>query len=81
LNTAETAVLEERLRTLQAQGRTMLLVDHHMRLVMGLATRVVVLDQGRVLVEGPPDAVQGDERVIEAYLGRGALQRRRTRHG
>lgn len=81
LNTTETAVLEERLRTLQAQGRTMLLVDHHMRLVMGLATRVVVLDRGSVLVEGPPEAVQGDERVIEAYLGRGALQRRRARHG
>jgi branched-chain amino acid transport system ATP-binding protein len=81
LNTHETAVLEERLCTLRAEGRTLLLVDHHMRLVMGLATRVVVLDQGRVLVEGSPEEVQHDGRVIEAYLGSGALKRKLARNG
>jgi branched-chain amino acid transport system ATP-binding protein len=81
LNTMETDVLEQRLRTLQSEGRTLLLVDHHMRLVMSLATRVVVLDQGRVLVEGSPEEVQHDERVIEAYLGSGALKRRLARNG
>jgi branched-chain amino acid transport system ATP-binding protein len=81
LNTAETAVLEERLRTLQAEGRTLLLVDHHMRLVMSLATRVVVLDEGKVLTEGLPSEVQRDQRVVKAYLGSGALRRQVARHG
>jgi branched-chain amino acid transport system ATP-binding protein len=81
LNSAETAVLEERLRTLQSEGRTLLLVDHHMRLVMGLANRVVVLDQGKVLTEGSPEQVQHDPRVIEAYHGSGALKRRLARNG
>jgi branched-chain amino acid transport system ATP-binding protein len=81
LNSVETMILAERLRTLQAQGRTLLLVDHHMQLVMGLATRIIVLDQGRVLAEGSPASIQEDERVIEAYLGRGALKRKGARHG
>jgi branched-chain amino acid transport system ATP-binding protein len=81
LNSAETAVLEERLRTLQGEGRTLLLVDHHMRLVMSLATRVVVLNEGRVLTEGHPSEVQHDERVVKVYLGSGALRGRVARHG
>ncbi|HSA83229.1 MAG TPA: hypothetical protein VLE23_20605 [Geminicoccaceae bacterium] len=81
LNSAETAVLEERLRTLQREGRTLLLVDHHMRLVMSLATRVVVLNEGSVLAEGLPYEVQHDERVVKAYLGSGALRSRVARHG
>jgi branched-chain amino acid transport system ATP-binding protein len=81
LNSAETAVLEERLRTLQAEGRALLLVDHHMRLVMSLATRVVVLNEGKVLTEGLPSEVQRDQRVVRAYLGSGALRSRVARHG
>jgi len=50
---------------------TILLIEHDMEFVMDLADPVIVLDRGSVLMEGPPDAVQADDRVIEAYLGGG----------
>ena len=53
-----------------ALGVTVLLVEHDMRLVMGLADHVVVMDHGEKMAEGPSDVVRADPRVIEAYLGR-----------
>ena len=61
--------LAAQIRRLNEQGTTFLLIEHDMEFVMSLADPVVVLNQGSVLLEGEPDAIQTDERVIEAYLG------------
>lgn len=63
------AKLLDRLHELQAQGYTFLLVEHDMDIVMNHCDPIIVLHQGRVLMEGDAEAVQGDERVLEAYLG------------
>jgi branched-chain amino acid transport system ATP-binding protein len=57
-------------RRLRDEGKTVLLVEHDMKVVMGLCETVFVLDHGEKIAEGPPGAIQTDERVIEAYFGR-----------
>jgi branched-chain amino acid transport system ATP-binding protein len=61
--------LAEQIRRLNEQGTTMLLIEHDMEFVMKLADPVIVLDRGSVLMEGTPEEVQTDDRVIDAYLG------------
>ena len=70
LNAVETATLGELLRRIRHSGITLLLVEHDMSLVMGIADRIVVLNHGMTLAEGAPCEIQANEAVISAYLGR-----------
>jgi branched-chain amino acid transport system ATP-binding protein len=69
LNPAEVDALHEALKLIQAQGVTMLLVEHNMRLVVGIAEKVTVLNFGEKIAEGDPRAIINDQAVITAYLG------------
>jgi ABC-type branched-subunit amino acid transport system ATPase component len=62
--------LLDAVRRLRDEGKTVLLVEHDMKVVMGLCETVFVLDHGEKIAEGPPGVIQADERVVEAYFGR-----------
>jgi branched-chain amino acid transport system ATP-binding protein len=72
LNRREAAVQMDVIATINARGITTLLIEHNLTEVMRSCPRVIVLDQGRIIADGPPNAVIADAAVREAYLGTGA---------
>ena len=69
LDTTESLWLADRLRDVRDTGVTIVLVDHDMHLVLGLCDEIDVLDFGRSIASGPPEAIRADPAVAEAYLG------------
>jgi len=73
MNPTETVELMDLIRRIRDRGVTVVLIEHHMRVVMGVSDRIVVLNFGRRIAEGTPEQIRCDPQCIEAYLGREEL--------
>ncbi|MCS4510158.1 ABC transporter ATP-binding protein [Xylophilus ampelinus] len=70
MNSSEKTELMREIENISARGYTIFMIEHDMRFVMGLCQEIAVLNFGRIIAQGGPDAIRNDPQVIEAYLGR-----------
>lgn len=81
LNAEEVDRIQELVRKMCAQGITIVLIEHVMRFLLTLSTRVLIMHHGKLIFQGPPSAVAEDATVVETYLGKGAAERLRSHFG